>query len=292
MSVSRQPADFSSMEPGPSPETPPDPHLAAFSDRVRIVLVRPIQSGNVGACARAMKNMGLWDLAQVAPQTHRKQMAAWMAPGAVNILEESRIVHSLSQALSDCTLVVGTTARGRRLRWPVHDPPSLASLVLDHPGRTALLFGPEDSGLDNSSLLYCHALATIHTDRAHSLNLAQAVLVFAHHIFEEARRRGYRPPARARQTRRGSRQVPAAPRNQPQGPGGRPASVTETAEVARKVVDLLSRTSYLAGRSPDKVQLTIHQILQRASASRRETEILLGMIAKLCYELDKPGHST
>ena len=258
-----------------------------FAGRVRVVLVRPLQAGNVGASARAMKNMGLRDLVVVAPRTDKPERAWWMAPGAHDILQQASEVQTVEDAVEGCTLVVGTTARGRRLRWPVMHPDELAQRVLEHPGRVAILFGPEDSGLDNESLLLCHALATVPTDEAHSLNLAQAVLLIAHHIFEEARRRGYKPPLRRRQARRGTRTHPAAPANM-RGLHDNPAAANLVSEAARQAVALLGRTAYLLGRNPDQVRLTLYHLLQRANPTQREVGILLGMLAKLAFVVENP----
>lgn len=262
---------------------------SSFKQRVRVVLVKPLRCGNIGSAARAMKNMGLSRLYLVQPQEDRWDLAERMAPGALDILESAVHCESTAEAVADCHCVVGTTARGRRFRWPVQEPSELASDLLDTPGEIALMFGPEDSGLDNDDLLLCHKLVTIITDEAHSLNLSQAVLILAHHIFEEARHRGYRPPPRRRKSRRGKREVPAEPRSTPlSSPGELPATVEFTQTAALAGVEVLERTAYLAGRSKDQVRLTLYHLLQRADPCLREVSILLGMIRKVEYALDHP----
>ncbi len=261
----------------------------SFKQRVRVVLVKPLRCGNVGSTARAMKNMGLSRLYLVQPQEDRWDEAHRMAPGAHDLLDAAVHCDNTAQAVADCHCVVGTTARGRRFRWPVQEPAALAKDLLDTPGEIALLFGPEDSGLDNEDLLLCHKLVTIVTDEAHSLNLSQAVLVLSHHLFEEARRRGYHPPPRKRKSRRGKRDVPAAPCSTPQSnPAELPAPVELTQAAARAGVQVLARTAYLSGRSHEQVRLTLYHLLQRADPCLREAAALMGMLAKVQYTLDNP----
>ncbi len=263
--------------------------VASFKERVRVVLVKPLRCGNIGSTARAMKNMGLSRLYLVQPQEDRWDLAERMAPGAQDVLEAAVHCDSTAQAVEDCHCVVGTTARGRRFRWPVQEPRELAREILQTPGEIALLFGPEDSGLDNDDLLLCHKLVTIVTDEAPSLNLSQAVLILAHTIFEEARVQGYHPPPRKRKSRRGKRDVDAAPRiTPPSNAGEQPAPVELTRKVTQAAVQTLARTAYLPGRSADQVQLTLYHLLQRADPCLREVSILLGMLRKLRYTLDHP----
>jgi len=263
--------------------------VETFQQRVRVVLVKPLRCGNIGSTARAMKNMGLSRLYLIQPQEDRWDLAERMAPGAQDVLEAAVHCDSTAEAVADCHCVVGTTARGRRYRWPVQEPPQLAAELFDTPGEIALLFGPEDSGLDNEDLLLCHKLVTIITGEASSLNLSQAVLILAHHIFEEARRRGYHPPPRQRKSRRGKRDVPAAPVDLAHSkPGEQPAPVEMTQAAARAAIQVLARTAYLPGRSPDQVRLTLFHLLQRADPCLREVSVLMGMLRKVRYTLDHP----
>ncbi len=263
--------------------------VGSFKDRIRVVLVKPLRCGNIGSTARAMKNMGLSRLYLVSPQEDRWDLAERMAPGAHDVLAAAVFCESTAQAVADCHCVVGTTARGRKYRWPVQEPAALAADLFETPGEIALLFGPEDSGLDNDDLLLCHKLVTIATDEASSLNLAQAVLLLAHNIFEEARRRGYHPPPRRRKSRRGHRDVPAEPQQTPKSALGEQAASSEFTQTAAKgALELLARTAYLTGRSPDQVRLTLYHLLQRAQPSVREVSILLGMFRKVQYTLDNP----
>jgi TrmH family RNA methyltransferase len=245
------------------------------------VLVRPLQSGNIGSAARALKNMGLRQLTLVEPRDWDFEKARIMAPGAVDVLEQATFFPGLAEALADCHFVVATSARGRKLRWPILTPRQLGERILDTHGRVAILFGPENSGLSNDDLIHCHALVTIQTDLAPSINLAQAVLIVAYELLQAAVARGYEPSSRMRRSRRGHRVHTAEPKAWRSRLQDEPATAERLMLVAEKGVELLSHSSYLLGRSPEQVRSTLYQLLQRAAPSDPESEVLLGMIAKL-----------
>jgi tRNA (cytidine32/uridine32-2'-O)-methyltransferase len=259
------------------------PPVETFRDRIDIVLVRTLQSGNVGSAARAMKNMGLVRLTLVAPQAWEPDKARWMAPGAGDVLDALRITSTVAEAIAGCHWVVGTTARGRKFRWPILEPEAFAKRAFDENGRVAVLFGPEDHGLSNEDLLYCNAILTVKTDLAPSLNVAQSVLVVAWELFQEALQRGYKPAGRRRRSRRGHHDQPAAPRQEMARGNDVPATTERLRLVAERAVEVLSHTAYLLGRQPEQVGLTLYNLLQRAGASEPETEVLLGMLAKAQY---------
>src|SRR5690349_241345 len=118
-------------------------------ERVRVVLVRPKTSGNVGSVARAMANFGLRDLALVAPRGYRAAAAARTAVHAVDILERKRKSATLADAIADCAWVVGTTCRGGSYRRRMATPRDIAPEIVDvaRTKSVALVFGPEDHGL-------------------------------------------------------------------------------------------------------------------------------------------------
>src|SRR5699024_4871250 len=123
--------------------------------RLRIVLVAPQHPGNIGAAARAMKVMGLSDLALVAPQQFPDARATARASGADDVLTGAQVCQSLPQAIADCVLAIGTSARSRHTTWPLLDAREAAqqALAQARPGRkVALVFGRERSGLSNEEL--------------------------------------------------------------------------------------------------------------------------------------------
>lgn len=154
-------------------------------DHIRIVLVNTTHPGNIGAVARAMKNMGLGDLCLVAPKRYPDEAATARASGATDILENARVVEQLHEAIADCQLVVGASARGRHIPWPVIDPRELASIATPMAGRSrvAILFGREDRGLTNEELHACHHHVHIPSvEGFSSLNVAAAVQVICYEL--------------------------------------------------------------------------------------------------------------
>ena len=149
-----------------------------------VVLVSPKTSGNVGAAARAMLNMGASDLRIVAPRCDYKDSGSRaMAVHAAHLLEEAKVFATLTEAVKDCDLVIGTSARRRADLAPPQHPSQLRPLVR---GATApaLVFGPEESGLNNADLELCRHTMRVPTASYASLNLAQAVLLACYEFLQ------------------------------------------------------------------------------------------------------------
>ena len=152
---------------------------------IRIVLVGTTHPGNIGACARAMKNMGVTDLALVAPQYFPHEDATARASGAEDVLENATVVETLEAAIADCVYVVGASARSRSINWPCLEVRDAAAKITEqsYKGTVAAVFGPERSGLSNAHLDLCQTLLTIPTDPGFSsLNLAMAVQVLTYEL--------------------------------------------------------------------------------------------------------------
>ena len=152
---------------------------------IRIVLVGTTHPGNIGACARAMKNMGLSDLALVAPEKFPHKDATARASGAVDILENATVVDSLDEAIKDCVFTAGASARSRTINWPCLEPRECATKLLDksQAGPVAAVFGPEKYGLTNAQLDLCDTLLTIPTNPDFSsLNLGMAVQILTYEL--------------------------------------------------------------------------------------------------------------
>jgi tRNA (cytidine32/uridine32-2'-O)-methyltransferase len=152
---------------------------------IRIVLVGTTHPGNIGAVARAMKNMGLSDLALVNPRSFPHEDATARASGATDILEAAKVVTTLKDALTDCVYAAGASARSRALSWPSMGPRDCAERMLleARNGKVAAVFGPEKAGLDNDDLGLCHTLLSIPTNpEFSSLNLAMAVQVLTYEL--------------------------------------------------------------------------------------------------------------
>ena len=153
---------------------------------IRVVLVNTSHPGNIGGVARAMKNMGLTRLVLVEPRVFPHHEADARASGANDLLENAQVVATLEDALVGCNLVLGTSARDRRIPWPLLDPRECGQKVVEEAGQgaeIALVFGREDSGLTNDELQRCHFHVHIPSDpEFSSLNLGAAVQVLSYEI--------------------------------------------------------------------------------------------------------------
>jgi len=167
--------------------------LLAFKQRIivslqniRVVLVNTSHAGNIGGAARAMKNMGLSRLVLVDPEDFPSPNAVARASGATDILDSARVVATLEEALAGCSLVLGTSARDRRIPWPLLDPRECASVSVEQSAEgdeVALVFGREYAGLTNEELQRCQYHVHIPSDpQFSSLNLAAAVQVLTYEV--------------------------------------------------------------------------------------------------------------
>ncbi len=157
----------------------------AHQSNIKIVLVNTAHPGNIGGAARAMKNMGLSELCLVEPREYPAPRAVWRAAGAREVLTHATVVDSVDEAIADCSLVIGTSARERRIPWPLINPRECGVRVWAEAQKhkVALLFGREDRGLTNDELQKCHYHVHIPSNPEYSsLNLATAVQVLAYEI--------------------------------------------------------------------------------------------------------------
>lgn len=154
-------------------------------NRVRIILIGTSHPGNIGAAARAMKTMGLAQLHLVAPELYPHEKATEMAASATDVLEKAVVHKDLSSAIADCTLVIGASARTRKIPWPMLTPREMAEKIQAEASTAtiAILFGREQSGLTNDELQRCHWHLNIPANPDYSsLNLAAAVQVIAYEL--------------------------------------------------------------------------------------------------------------
>ena len=227
--------------------------------RLRIVLVEPTHPGNIGATARAMKAMGLDRLCLVAPARFPSAEAIARAAGADDVLHEARVVDSVDEALTGCGLVLGTTARARRIEWPVVDVREGARRAVAQAVETpaAVLFGRERSGLTNAEIDRCHALIRIPASpRFSSLNVAAAVQIVAYEM---------------RLAARGARVVPA----DPEAPS---ATADELEGFYRHLEATLVRIGYLDPAAPKLLMRRLRRLFSRAGPDRAEINILRGIL--------------
>jgi tRNA (cytidine32/uridine32-2'-O)-methyltransferase len=242
-----------------------------FLSNIRIVLVRPTHPGNVGATARAMKNMSLHHLYLVAPEDFPSADATDRAAGADDVLENAVICASLDEALKDCHLVIGTSARPRRIEWPALDPESCARRLVDgaQQGPVALLFGQERTGLLNAELDRCHFVVTIPADSNYSsLNLACAVQILAYEI-HLAGLSG--PSARLADAREGSRL----------------ASDEDMQRFYHHMEEVLQLIGFLDPANPRRLMRRLMRLFNRAELDHNEMNILRGILTAVQQHHEK-----
>lgn len=237
----------------------PDASLLA---RIRFVLVRTSHPGNIGSAARAIRTMGLRRLHLVAPEAFPHAEASALAAGATDVLEAARVDTALPQAIADCGLVLGATARHRGISLDELDPRQAARRVLDAAaaGReVALVFGNERSGLENEEVKYCHAAITIPAAADYSsLNLAQAVQVIAWEV---------------RAAWLGGHAEGIATRT------GRPADAALMEQYFVHLARTLDAIEFHKGRSPERIMQRLRRIYLRAGPDPRELRVLHGILA-------------
>jgi TrmH family RNA methyltransferase len=227
---------------------------------IRIVLVCPSHPGNIGAAARAMKNMALRELVLVSPRQFPHPEASARASGAADVLAAARVVPSLQDALAGCGYIAATTSRDRDQYFRVVDVREAAARLVAAASLSpaAVVFGPERSGLSNEELESAHALIRIPASAEYaSLNLAMAVQLVAYELY---RARGAGIPASAPLA------APLASAEEMELLHGHFAMVLEE-------IDFRDRTqsgTHLMGR--------IRRLLQRAELDQNEVNILRGIL--------------
>jgi TrmH family RNA methyltransferase len=154
-------------------------------DNIEFILVEPSHPGNVGASARAIGTMGFKNLVLVKPTKHPHPESRARSSGALDILLDARVCDTLEEAIADSSLVIGTTARQRRISVPIDSIHECAQSIFESSlkQKVSILFGPETSGLSNNDIDRCNRLVYIPTGEMHSsLNLSMAVQVIAYQL--------------------------------------------------------------------------------------------------------------
>lgn len=157
-----------------------------WKDNIYFVLVEPREPGNIGAAARAMKNMGFKNLCLVNPPSLITDEARWLAHNSLDILDSAQIFPDIKEAVSGKSIVVGTSRRTGKKRGMCFQPDKGSERIFEiaASNKIAILFGREDRGLFNNEVEECGYLITIPANRKHpSLNLAQAVMIIAYELF-------------------------------------------------------------------------------------------------------------
>jgi tRNA/rRNA methyltransferase len=245
-------------------------------DRVSIVLVGTRNPLNVGAAARAMSNFGFSDLRLVTPFDPSFREAK-SAVGASPLLARARVFASLTEAVADCDLVIGTTAAARReLQHPLKRLDDAAKIIRTHVvrGRVALLFGSEKRGLSNEDFSHCHWLLRIPTREEHgSMNLGQAVAVCLYEI------------ARLQQPGRGSGKPGVLAKKEKD----RLANGVELERITAILLDVLRASGYLPATSSSAAADKVRRMVRRMNLSTSDAEVWLGMLRQVLWKTKKIG---
>jgi tRNA (cytidine32/uridine32-2'-O)-methyltransferase len=230
---------------------------------VRIVLVDTSHPGNIGATARAMKTMGLRDLALVRPKHFPSDEATARAAGADDVLRKATVHAELNEAIGNCGWVVGASARLRTVAVPIVDPREAAAEMWRRlpENRVAVLMGPEQSGLTNDDLARCQQLVHIPANpEFSSLNLAMAVQVVCYEL-----------------------RMAAPNRPLPEGPlsDSRLATAAELEHLHEHLERLLTESEFLHPAHQKQVKLKLRRIFHKATLEYNELNILRGALTSL-----------
>jgi tRNA/rRNA methyltransferase len=159
------------------------------------VLVEPRTAENVGAAARALKTMGFTTLRLVNPCEYLSGAAQWLAHGSQELLTQAQVFNDLASAIADCDLKIGTTAKLRHQRYSVLTPDAVKQTILEKNAtlaRVAVVFGREDTGLSNQETDLCDLLSTVPLAQPQpSINLAQAVMIYAYALSRNEQQQRY-----------------------------------------------------------------------------------------------------
>jgi len=226
---------------------------------IRVILVRPRGSGNIGSVARAMKNVGARELAIVGQARTRSFWARAMAVHGREILSAAQSYATIREAIADCCLVVGTTCRSGLYRKHSQTPRELAPKMFTATknGKVALIFGPEDHGLSNKDLEHCQLLLTIPTHPDYpSLNVAQAAVICLYELYL------------ASLTDQENADIKRA-----------------DAEQIERLFDImrnsLLKIGFLDSENPEHMLLAFRRIFGRAGLEEKDVRILTGMFRQI-----------
>lgn len=241
---------------------------------IRIVLVNTSHTGNIGSVARAMKTMGLSQLTLVDPVQAPDSHASALAAGATDVLANAKTVSTLAEALSDCGLSIGTSARNRTLDWPLLNPRECGAKILDESPNypVALVFGRENSGLTNEELQQCDFHVHIPSNPDYSsLNLAMAVQTLAYEVRMQW--------LEHQQSDNGTAATDAAP----EYPSGE-----NLERFYQHLEATLLETHFIVPQHPGQVMAKLRRLFTRARPEVNELNILRGILASVDKRIQRP----
>ena len=230
-------------------------------ENIKIVLVNTSHTGNIGSTARAMKTMGLSQLVLVDPVSAPDGKSSALAAGAGDVLANTTTVSKLEEAIADCSLVVGTSARSRTLPWPMLEPRECGIRMVKeaHSGPVALVFGRENNGLTNEELQQCHYHVCIPANPEYSsLNLAAAVQTLCYEI---------------RMGHLNQNEYPDVEQEYP--------LAEDLERFYAHLESTLKETGFVVENHPGQVMVKLRRLFNRARPERHELNILRGMLSSI-----------
>lgn len=233
---------------------------------IRIVMVNTSHPGNIGAAARAMKNMGLSKLVLVEPKDYPSLEAISRSVGAVDILDNATVVTDLNQAIEGCVWVAGTSARLRTIEWPILEPRECMQKALEYvdDGEVAIVFGRENSGLTNEELEKCNVLLHIPTDPDFSsLNIAAAIQVVC---YECRLALGFDKTKKSKSAKHRYDVM---------------ADAASMDGMYNHLFESLDHLGFFGDHNPDVIMRRLKGLFNRANTTRREVSIIRGICSAM-----------
>jgi tRNA/rRNA methyltransferase len=239
--------------------------LKAKTKNISIVLYKPKYAGNIGSVARAAKNMGISNIVVVGKANFdREEMQQRSTHLAADVLDQIQYFGRIDEALGNFNYIVGTTSRLGKARGPFIAPRTIAEKIVDisRKNKVALLFGPEDTGLSNDELRYCHAVVSIPTARElKSINLSHAVMIVCYEIF--------------------TAMLPSIEEAAP-----KLALSKELEGMYGQIKTLLAQIGFLNPENPDYWMMHLRRFFTRVGLLSREVKIIRG----ICRQLEWYAH--
>ena len=242
-----------------------------YSDSIKVVLVGTTHPGNIGAAARAIKSMGLQHLDLVSPKEFPSDEAIYRSKAAKDILEKASTYETLLESVKECEVVIGTSARNRKVPWPVLNPKDASkeiNLAVKNNSKVAIVFGREDRGLTNEELGLCNLHVHIPTTEEYSsLNLAQAVQIMTYEI------------------RMSFIEIENLENNQEWDVDL--ASAEQTERLIEHMDELMKEIEFYDTENPRKLLMRVRRFFKRSGIDVMETNIFRGLFSTIQKKLNK-----
>jgi len=245
--------------------------LMDYSNFIKVVLVGTTHPGNIGAAARAIKTMGLSKLDLVCPKEFPSNEATYRSKAAKDILEKASIHETLFESVKGCEMVIGTSARNRKVPWPVLNPKNASiqiNTAVKNNSKVAIVFGREDRGLTNEELGLCNLHIHIPTNEDYSsLNLAQAVQIVTYEI-----RMNFLESESLKNDQEWDVEL---------------ASAEQTERLIEHMDELMKEVEFYDTENPRKLLIRVRRFFKRSGIDVMETNIFRGLFSTIQKKLNK-----